>query len=107
MGNHLVGAMFATGLQYLNKNEISNLTQKKALEILDKIGKKVIESTSLDAEFDDEANPNQPLGQVIIKAFKPDFFEKWKNLDVFDDDDEAEIWSNEVYQPFRDRFGFW
>lgn len=106
MGNHLVGSMFAIGLQHLSKQKINALTQEEALSILDEIGQKVIETTSLDAEFDDEANPNMPLGQVLIKAFLPELFEKWKYLEWFNKSD-AELWYEKVYQPFRDRFGFW
>jgi hypothetical protein len=106
MGNHLVGKMFVSGIAHLTDEEIDNLTQEKALAILDKIGKEVIASTSLDAEFDDHLDPNQRLGRVVIKAFLPEKYEEWKNEpDVNEEMDEE--YYDKIEKPFRARFGFW
>lgn len=106
MGNHYVGKMFVTGISILSDDEIDNLSQEKALEIIDKIGKEVIASTSLDAEFDDHLNPNQRLGRVVVKAFLPEKYEEWKN-EPFVNEEMDNDYYYKVYRPFRKRFGFW
>lgn len=106
MGNHYVGKMFIAGISILSDYEIDNLSKEKALEIIDKIGKEVIESTSLDAEFDDHLFPNQRLGRVVIKAFCPEKYDEWKNEPFVNEVMEEEYY-NKVYSPFRERFGFW
>jgi len=106
MGNHHVGKMFVAGISILSDEEIDNLSKEKALEIIDKIGKEVIESTSLDAEFDDHLNPNQRLGRVLIKAFLPEKYDEWKNEPYVNDSMDEEYY-NKVYKPFQVRFGFW
>ncbi len=106
MGNHYVGKMFVTGISILSDDEIDNLSQEKALEIIDKIGKEVIVSTSLDAEFDDHLAPNQRLGRVVIKAFLSEKYDEWKN-EPFVSEVMDEEYYNKVYKPFRERFGFW
>lgn len=106
MGNHYVGKMFVVGISILTDDEIDGLTQEKALSIIDKIWKEVITSTSLDAEFDDNLNPNQRLGRVVIKAFLPEKYDEWKN-EPFVNDVMNEDYYYKVYKPFRDRFGFW
>lgn len=106
MGNHLVGKMFVAGIANITDEEIDNMTQEKALSIIDKIGKEVIESTSLDAEFNDHLDPIQRLGRIVIKAFLPEKYEDWKNEpDV--NDDMCDEWLSSVYKPFTTRFGFW
>ena len=105
MGNHLVGKMFVAGIAILTDEDIDNLTQEKALGIIDKIGKEVVASTSLDAEFDDHLNPNQRLGRIVIKAFYPLKYESWKN-EPYVNDDMCDEWWNNVKQPFNERFGF-
>ena len=106
MGNHLVGKMFVIGISTLSDIEIDNLSKEKALEIIDKIGKEVIASTSLDAEFDDHLAPNQRLGRVVIKAFFPEKYDEWKNEPFVNDLMDNEYYYK-VYKPFRERFGFW
>lgn len=106
MGNHLVGKMFVTGISSITDKEIEEMTQKEALLIIDKIGKEVIESTSLDAEFDDHLNPNQRLGRIVMKAFYPLKYDKWKNK-PYVSDEICEEWFNKIEDPFRERFGFW
>ena len=106
MGNHYVGQMFNTGLDFLSDEDIDNLTQERALEIIDKIGKEVIAITSLDAEFDDLLNPNKRLGRVIIKAFLPERYDDWKN-ELYVNEQMDDEYYYTVYKPFRDRFGFY
>ena len=106
MGNHYVGKMFVAGIAILSDEDIDNLTQEKALEIIDKIGKEVIASTSLDAEFDDNLNPNERLGRIVIKAFMPEKYEKWKNERYVSEEVDSD-WYYKVYRQFRERFGFW
>ena len=106
MGNHVVGKMFNAGVSTLSDAEVDNLSQEKALEIIDAIGKEVIASTSLDAEFDDYDNPNQKLGRVLMKCYIPEKYDEWKNR-KFVSDEMDEIWYYRLYKPFRERFGFW
>lgn len=106
MGNHYVGKMFADDVSILSDEEIDNLSQEKALEIIDKIGKEVITQTSLDAEFDDHLDPNQKLGRIVIKAFLPEKYEEWKNQPFVNEEMEND-WYYKLYKPFKDRFGFW
>jgi len=106
MGNHYVGKMFVTGIATLTDKDIDELTQEKALVIIDKIGKEVIASTSLDAEFDDHLDPNQRLGRIVIKAFLPEKYEVWKN-EPYVNNEMDEEYHYKVYKPFRERFGFW
>ena len=79
MGNHVVGQMFVAGISNLSDNDIEKLTQEKALALLDKIGKRVIEETSLDAEFNDHLNPDQRLGKIVLKAFCSEKYDDWKD----------------------------
>lgn len=106
MGNHYVGKMFISGISILSDADIDSMTSEQAIDILDKIGKVVIESTSLDAEFDDHLKPNQRLGRLVIKAFLPEKYEAWKNEPYVNDEMDEEYHYN-VYIPFRERFGFW
>lgn len=39
MGNHLVGKMFMAGIAIITDEEIDNMTQEKALNVIDAIGK--------------------------------------------------------------------
>ena len=106
MGNHYVGKIFVTGISIFSYDEIDSLSQEKALEIIDKIGKEVIATTSLDAEFDDHLNPNKRLGRLVIKAFLPEKYEEWKN-EPFVNEEMDKDYYYKVYRPFRERFGFW
>lgn len=105
MGNHLVGKMFVAGIAIITDEEIDNMTQEKALSIIDAIGKQVIESTSLDAEFDDHLNPNQKLGRIVIKAFLPEKYEEWKNEPYVNEEMDDDYYYK-VLKPFSERFGF-
>jgi len=105
MGNHYVGKMFVVGISILSDDDIDNLTQEKALEIIDKIGNEVVASTSLDAEFDDHLDTSQRLGKVVLKAFLPEKYEEWKDKEW--DEEMGEEHYLKVYRPFRERFGFW
>ncbi len=106
MGNHYVGKMFITGIAILSDEDIDNLTQEKALKILDKIGEEVVGRTSLDAEIDDHLDPCLRLVRIVIKAFLPENYEAWKN-EPYVNDDMDEDYHHKVYMPFRARFGFW
>ena len=106
MGNHVVGKMFNSGVSFLTEKEIDDLSQEKAFEIINSIGKKVINSTSLDAEFDDYANPNKKLGKVLIKAFFPEKYNDWKEKEYVTEEMD-EDWYNNVWKPFTKLFGFW
>lgn len=105
MGNHVVGKMFVAGIATLTDKDIDELTQEKALVIIDKIGKEVIASTSLDAEFDDSLAPNQRLGRIVIKAFLPEKYKEWKNEEYVNEEMDKEYYYK-VYEPFLERFGF-
>lgn len=105
MGNHIVGQMFVSGIAILSDDDIEKLSQKEALNVIDKIGKIVIETTSLDAEFDDHLDPNQRLGRIVIKAFHPSRYDDWKNKEYVDEEMDLEYYNN-VSKPFKERFGF-
>jgi len=105
MGNHNVGKFFYVGTLFLEDEEIDNLSQEKALGILEKIGEYVVENTSLDAEFDDLLDPNKRLGRVLIKAYLPEKYEEWKGKEYVDDDMDDD-W-DKVEGVFRKRWGFW
>ena len=109
MGNHLVGEMFAQGTNVYSFDEISEMSQEQALAIIDRIGKRVVESTSLDAEFGDYLNPYMKFGQVLVKAFLPDKFKLWANKSINDLEaiGDYDIWDCNIYNPFKERFGFW
>lgn len=106
MGNHTVGLMFHAGASAFSDEEIDNLTAEKAFAIIDRIGKVVVDTTSLDAEFDDYEKPNEPLGKLLIKAFLPEKYNDWKNLVDMEEDDE-ELWYDKVIKPFHNKFEFW
>ena len=106
MGNHVVGRMFNAGVSTLSDAEIDNLTQEKAFEIIDKIGKEVVELTSLDAEFDDYAQPNRKLGRVLMKCYIPEKYDEWKDKEHVSGDMD-DIWYYKLWKPFREQFGFW
>lgn len=106
MGNHDVGKLFYVGILFLEDEEIDNLTQEKALMLLDKIGQYVVNNTSLDAEFDDLLNPNQKLGRVLMKAYIPEKYEEWKHKEDIDENMD-DIWYYKLYKPFREKWGFW
>jgi len=105
MGNHVVGKMFVAGLATYTEKDIDDMTQEKALQIIDAIGNKVIEMTSLDAEFDDHTNPNQPLGRILMKAFIPFRYFDWKNEKYINDEMDYD-WHYSLWIPFKERFGF-
>ena len=106
MGNHIVGKMFNAGVSVFTEEEIDNMSQEKAIEVIKKIGKKVVESTSLDAEFDDYMNPCEPLGRILIKAFIPEKYDDWKH-EEYVSDDMGDMWYDNLEKPFREMFGFW
>lgn len=106
MGNHVVGKMFNSGVSVLSDDEIDNLSTEKAFEIIDKIGKEVIKTTSLDAEFDDYANPNKKLGRVLMKAYLPERYNEWKSKTYVSDEMDND-WYYKLWKPFTLRFGFW
>lgn len=110
MGNHRVGQIFQAAALVLEK-EIPNFTQEQALEKLDIVANLVKEVTSLDAEFDDYANPNYPLGKWITKAIQPDLYQKFSIISEKEyqniSDEDGSLWYYEIYQKFRERYGFW
>ncbi|CAL2084980.1 hypothetical protein [Tenacibaculum sp. 190524A02b] len=105
MGNHFVGKMFVAGLATYTEKDIDEMSQDQALEVIEAIGKVVTENTSLDAEFDDHDNPNQPLGRVLMKAFIPHKYNEWKN-EEFVNEEMDEVWYNQLWKPFVNKFGF-
>ena len=102
----MVGKMFNAGVSILSNTDIDELTQEKALELIDKIGNEVIETTSLDAEFDDYADPNRKLGRVLLKAFLPEKYDDWKEREYVDEGMDND-WYYKLWRPFVNRFGFW
>jgi len=94
MGNHSVGNAMSAGADVaLILKE--NFTKEEALLVLDRLGEPW---RGADAEFDDHAYPDQPLGRLIFAAFGVHTQEQYAADD--------ELWYEEVYRKFRDRYDF-
>ena len=108
MGNHIVGNMFASGAKALEPY-IDSFTQKDAEEALDRIWSFVKNSYyfSGDAEFDDFANRDEPLGKLLIKVFAFEKYDEWKNLDWETASDELEEEADEIYWIFKKKYGLY
>ena len=92
MGNHDVGrGMSAAARGFWAGNGDAPVTKEKALAVLDAAAESY---RGADAEFDDEADPNTPLGRLMEAAFGP-----WKG-------DDWDSWYETVYRPFRNRYEF-
>jgi len=112
MGNHLVGQMFVAGIANYTQDEIDKMTSEEAMVKIEKIGEVVMNSTSLDAEyewsvnlFDDYLDPSEKLGSMVVKAFYPTKYKEWKNKPYVDEEMDEEHY-NKVYRPFIEKFGF-
>lgn len=96
MGNHTVGrAMGAAARGFWAGNGDAPVTKEKALAVLDAAGECF---RGADAEFDDECQPEEPLGRLMAVAFGP-----WDGTVA---DDDGERWYETIYRPFRERYGF-
>ena len=56
-----------------------------------------------DAEFDDERSPDRPFGELLRKAFDPGTLYP---LTEHDEDEEWELWYENVERPFKERYNF-
>ena len=100
MGNHQVGRIFHAAFSAIDE-KIDNMSKDELLTKLDEVGAIVIASTSLDAEFDDCAMPQYPLGRALVKIFNPGFV-----IDYGENENTGE-WYDTIYTPFKKRYGFW
>ena len=73
-------------------------TSEEALKILDALGENWRGS---DAEFDDYTFPGEPLGRLIHRAFGVRSLDEYQNSD-----EDGELWYEEVYRKFRERYDF-
>lgn len=99
MGNHDAGRAIVALATLAAERRLPDET---ALQILD-IALDRADARGADAEFDDETQPDTAFGKLLTEAFAPD----GKTADDYDaeDDDDGETWYNEVYRPFRERYG--
>ena len=98
MGNHDVGrAMAAAARGFWAGNEDAPVTKEKALKVLDAAAEQF---RGADAEFDDEADPEQPLGRLLVIAFGP------YPAPGQEPDADGEGWYEGIYRPFSDRYNF-
>lgn len=95
MGNHDVGrAMNAAAKGFWIGNGDAEVSKEKALAVLDAAAE---DFHGADAEFDDYAEYDQPLGKLMAIAFGPYSPE---------DDGDGDGWYESIYRPFRDRYEF-
>lgn len=98
MGNHHVGrAMGAAARAFWAIHEDAPLTKEQALKVLDAAGEQF---RGVDAEFDDECFPDEPLGRLLAVAFGP-----WP-IPGQEPDDDGEGWYEGIERPFRARYDF-
>ena len=102
MGNHSAGRAVVDTAKALA--DVRGKTGQTAMEILD-IACKPYSAPPMgerqggcDIEFDDEVCPDEPFGKLIIEAFGLSY-------DYGSEDDEIN-WYDEVYKPFKTRYGF-
>ena len=102
MGNHAVGrAMVQTAEALIKVRAITGQTPLDILDIACGPYKKPPDAAfGYDAEFDDSTNPGEPFGDLIIKAFAPEG--KYDS----EADPDSDIWFEEIYTKFSDRYGF-
>lgn len=97
MGNHNVGRAMDMGARLFWKfhKDRSLVTQEQALEALDIMGE---EFRGSDAEFDDYAQPGEPLGDLMAKAFG--------YVEPPEGDDQEDLWYETVYDKMTERYDF-
>lgn len=105
MGNHDVGKAFASMFESI-ASEIENISREDILKQLDSIGEKF---RNTDAEFDDYTDTSHPFGKALIKAFAPENFPEDPGQEANQEESENwdEAWWEQVYEPFKKRYGFW
>jgi hypothetical protein len=108
MGNHIVGNMVNAGAVAIEPY-IDNFTQKEAEEALDRIWNFVKQSYyfSGDAEFDDFANYQNPLGRLLTKVFAFDKYEEWKTIDLTGASDELYDEIGQPYWDMKEKYGLY
>lgn len=101
MGNHTAGRYVVMAATLIAERRADGET---ALDILDKAVAKAKENYdySPDIEFDDDARPGEPFGDLLTEAFNPDYNPEH---DIDADGDEGEVWFDTVYMPFKQRYG--
>ena len=98
MGNHSVGrTMHAAAQAYWRGLGDRSPTKDEVLDMLDAAAEPF---RGADAEFDDYAQPKEPLGRLMAIAFGP-----WTNADDAADED-GEKWFDGPYSQFRRRYRF-
>jgi hypothetical protein len=95
MGNYAAGQQIvAVALALWEVREKTGMT---ALQILDKACEPF---ARVDVSFNDEVDPPEPFGQILIAAFAPDYHED-PNAEG---DENWERWSTQIYEPFWKRY---
>lgn len=98
MGNHDVGrAMGAAARGFWAGNGDAPVTKEKALAVLDAAAEQF---RGDDAEFDDETQPDEPLGRLLAIAFGP------FPAPGHEPDEDWEGWYEGIERPFSERYGF-
>ena len=98
MGNHDAGrGMAAAAEGFWAGNGDALVSREKAIAVLDAAAKHYL---GADAEFDDHAQPEEPLGRLMAIAFGP-----WTKQD-HELDTDGERWYKKIYFPFRERYRF-
>lgn len=98
MGNHDVGQALASVAEVFWQMAGPAPTKEQALAALETAGNRY---RGADAEFDDHANPDEPLGRMIVLAFdaKPDELPDGT-------EDGWDRWYEGPYSRFRKHFDF-
>lgn len=106
MGNHVVGSMYNAAMAMVPDESVGSMTQDEALGILDRIHGAIKDDYyySSDAEFDDQTDPWEKLGKVLVRAFFPARYAEWAALLEWPEDGEDTGWWDSVYMPFRIRY---
>lgn len=89
--------MGAAAAAFWAGNGDREVTKEQALAVLDAAGERFRRA---DAEFDDETQPNEPLGRLLAIAFGP-----WSAADDAADP-SGEQWYERIERPFRARYQF-
>lgn len=96
MGNHDAGHKIVIAATLMSERRRDG---ESAIEILDR-AVEIADAMGADAEFDDDANLDTPLGTLITEAFAP----SGRIYDPESEDDQ-DAWYDDCYQAFSDRFG--
>jgi len=92
MGNHSIGRAFVATAEIAGARRLPGET---ALDVLDLAAERT-EIAGADAEFDDAPYEEGVFRSLLIEAFKPDYSD--------DEDEDGDLFYEEVYRPFSERY---